>query len=673
VNLLALTDMSGYEQGNRRDILSIPPPSKVKHATYSNKNDNNGGKGLTNVVKSDHQSPPTKNDANANENKTQEKPTDRKKNDLPFTPVCEPVPDSTLSSLIFYAPIALNFVYAESEVDMQILAAQQGWRLVYAHLHQEEGHGSDQVGDMPASALFVHMERKIACFAIRGTATINDVVTDIRQMPVQFPDVDDDEDGGRLEPRTSSGVGGEPGFGDEEGWTPVFQGKGLALCGMAGAAYNLFRENIDTLLLFARKGYRIRLTGHSMGGSVAALMGSLVQRHFDLKIREGDELGKIVHDADYLRSTADTGEFKCKNDTSTPISRSDLIRVYSYGSPACVDAKLSDFVQPYVITCVLHDDVVPRLTPTSIRGLMKHLLYIRETWVKAHLANDLMAIKERAKTAWAPKVRNGFSLLSAKTSSFKVYGKKLKMKRKLLKRKMMKGCTSSSEKTSGTTCDRLDASNSTQEDQTATDDSSYRDHCTMNSECEPNSGDGGDGGDEGDASDEGLYYEGDCFYEADDSLIEQSDEENTDDETERYGDSTHGNTVAEKDGWEPFEDENVKKTPSEIGSMDSSPAVLLDEIPLPRMFIPGKIVHIYTHRGGYKATFVPSAFRDLRQISLAGNMINDHTSKWYFEALLECRSIRNADGELPEWTGFREETACSCCASLFTWASTSDS
>ena len=141
----------------------------------------------------------------------------------------------------------------------------------------------------------------------------------------------------------------------------------------------------------------------------------------------------------------------------------------------------------------------------------------------------------------------------------------------------------------------------------------------------------------------------------------------------RYGDSTHGNTVAEKDGWEPFEDENVKKTPSEIGSMDSSPAVLLDEIPLPRMFIPGKIVHIYTHRGGYKATFVPRAFRELRRISLAGNMINDHTSKWYYEALLEYRSIRNADGELPEWTGFREETTCSCCASLFTWASTSDS
>jgi len=36
--------------------------------------------------------------------------------------------------------------------------------------------------------------------------------------------------------------------------------------------------------------------------------------------------------------------------------------------------------------------------------------------VKAHLANNSTAIKERAKTAWDPKVRHGFSLLlSSKT------------------------------------------------------------------------------------------------------------------------------------------------------------------------------------------------------------------------------------------------------------------
>jgi hypothetical protein len=46
--------------------------------------------------------------------------------ELPFQPVCEPVSDDTLSSLLFYAPLALTFIYAECEVDMQLLAAQQG-------------------------------------------------------------------------------------------------------------------------------------------------------------------------------------------------------------------------------------------------------------------------------------------------------------------------------------------------------------------------------------------------------------------------------------------------------------------------------------------------------------------------------------------------------------------
>jgi len=279
--------------------------------------------------------------------------------DLPFDPVCEPVSDRLLSSLIFYAPLALNFIYATSEVDMQLLAAQQGWRLVYAHLNQDDGTWGGQVADKPASALFVHSDQKIACFTIRGTATINDVVTDIRAMPVQFPD--SEMDGVHKNTKSRNDM-------DEEGWTPISKGQGLALCGMAGAAMNLFRENIDAILLLARQGYRIRLTGHSLGGSVAALLGALVKRHFEYHL------------------------------PSNIVKQDDILRVYSYGSPACVDAKLSDYAQSYVTNCILHDDVIPRLTPTSIRALLKHLLYIRETWVKAHFTDDLMAITERAKT-----------------------------------------------------------------------------------------------------------------------------------------------------------------------------------------------------------------------------------------------------------------------------------
>jgi FYVE zinc finger/Lipase (class 3) len=165
---------------------------------------------------------------------------------LPFTPVCTPVADHVLNSLIFYAPIALTFVYAPKEVEMQLLAAQQGWKLLYACLNAEN---DGMVKDMPASALFVHEQQRTACLAIRGTATIHDVVTDVRQMPVSFPETD-----------PSSGAASHP-----DGWTNVTQGNGLAVCGMASAAMNLFREHIDVLLHLVQEGYRIRITGHSLG------------------------------------------------------------------------------------------------------------------------------------------------------------------------------------------------------------------------------------------------------------------------------------------------------------------------------------------------------------------------------------------------------------------------
>ena len=96
---------------------------------------------------------------------------------------------------------------------------------------------------------------------------------------------------------------------------------------------------------------------------------------------------------------------------------------------------------------------------------------------------------------------------------------------------------------------------------------------------------------------------------------------------------------------------NKDKTSSE---MDSSPQIL-EEFPLPRMFVPGKIVHIYTHRGGYMASFVPRKFKSLRRISMAGNCLTDHTSKSYYESMLEVKSIRAAKYDLPQWVGFDQD------------------
>lgn len=233
--------------------------------------------------------------------------------------------------------------------------------MVYAHLDLKDL----ELGyDLPASALFVHDHHKIACLSIRGTSTIQDVVTDIRQAPLPFPETES----------TNSG----------DDWTEVHEGQGLAVCGMANAAVNLHREHIDSLIDFAKRGFRIRLTGHSLGGAVATMLGVLALR--DLK----KELP-----ASFLSSPSDL-----KNCSATSQS---ALRVYAYGTPPCIDIKLSEFVEAFVTTAVLHDDAVPRLTPVSCRELLKFLLHIRETWVKEHLPGDILAITDRAKTAWAPR------------------------------------------------------------------------------------------------------------------------------------------------------------------------------------------------------------------------------------------------------------------------------
>jgi len=689
-----------------------------------------------------------------NENhKPQQTPQQLPPKKLPFKPVCEAVSDSLLSSLIFYAPLALSFIYATSEVDMQLLAAQQGWRLLYAHIqdhipgssddHAGHGHGYSQdiVLDRPASALFVHEDFKIACFAIRGTATINDVVTDIRAMPVPFPEImeeyNDDDDGlGEEEDNTCMNSNkrnkntdnvDSNNLYEQEGWTPISQeGKGLALCGMARASTTLFKENIDALTLLAKRGYKIRITGHSLGGGVAALMGALVKKHFEQQAKDrnpgenGNETETVpekeVSTSGKCDETGKSSDNKVQwrqQNSRNPLERQDLLRVYGYGTPSCVDAKLSDFTQSYVTNVVLHDDVVPRLTPTSIRCLLKHLLYVRETWVKEHLTDDIMAITERAKTAWAPRWRCGFTLL-ATSSARKLRHYKRKAKYKLGKGVLTRGgrgrspapATNGYKHLSDASLKSIESNNANGEGENyadyihSTKDNRERTKNGFTSISHEHGADdnedhsGFDDHEDDDPDNQsGMFYDGDNFFEAEETLIE-SDTESVNSETgssyldpaENYDSCDNAKEDEDTDDWVPFDEPPMAKdlpSPKEsaqAGTKENSNEtsenklpVMLEEIPLHRMFIPGKIVHVYTHRGGYKAAFVPRAFRELRRVSLAGNMLTDHTSNAYYEGLLEVQSVRNAAEDLPEWTGFDEVTTCSCCASQFTWASTSNS
>lgn len=604
-----------------------------------------------------------------------------------FKPVCEEVPDHILSALIFHAPLALNFIYLEKEVDMQLLAAQQGWRMVYAYLKSELDGGiigtvrsgvlrnsQNSLHDRPSSALFVHEEQKLACISIRGTSTIHDVVTDIRQLPVPFPDCNNKA----AWSSTSKITCHDTGENEEDEWTAVTcSGKGVAVAGMACAAMNLYREHIDSLLVFAQQGYRIRLVGHSLGGAVAALLGVLV--HIDLKSINNTMMRNGVNNF----KADDDGELKAP------------LRVYAYGTPSCVDAQLSEVTHDFVVSVVLHDDVVPRLSPTACRGLLKHLLHIRETWVKTQFPNDVKAFADRAKTVWAPRWRSSFTLTSATSSSisFKRYcrkqiqnGKKqLQLVRTKLSGEKEPGQNASPQTTYSMQYRSFEDGRRSylNEENDAADDQEIAGTNIMELSIEA--------GEEyapyigqhrlvmdcmGSATDGGIVIDGDEFFDTD-AVLDDSIEEDTFGAAERthkqhpisksdQGTTSIGNgtspvksvaNILDKSAimYSSFANGISKETVGNEDDIDCTEAVVLDEIPLPKMYVPGKIVHIYSHRGVYKAALVPKTFRDLRRISMAGNMLSDHKTKSYYDALLEVRSVRRAVESAPIWTAFDED------------------
>lgn len=259
--------------------------------------------------------------------------------------------------------------------------------------------------------------------------------------------------------------------------------------------------------------------------------------------------------------------------------------------------------------------------------------------MKTHLSDDLSAITERAYRVWPQRLRGSFTLLRQKGVESAVRLKK-------------------SYKELGPVHEKYSLD--------------YRDD-------KPNTTEDDDSDDK--SEDGGVDVEGDTFFDTLDDPLNESDDE-----------SSMGTSHASD--WEPLK-EQIESPPSRQ-SDDSSRPQMLKEFPLPRMFIPGSIVHIYTYRGGYKAAQVPRTFRSLRRISLAGrcdisfnlsvttanfashlrdlpgNMLSDHMARSYYEGLLEVKAVRSAKHELPEWVGFAEDSTCCCCASLFTWASTSN-
>ena len=58
---------------------------------------------------------------------------------------------------------------------------------------------------------------------------------------------------------------------------------------------------------------------------------------------------------------------------------------------------------------------------------------------------------------------------------------------------------------------------------------------------------------------------------------------------------------------------------------------------IPSLWLPGRVLHIYSHLGQYRVAKVPRSLPTLRKIEIQGNIFTDHVSQTIFDALLEVR------------------------------------
>lgn len=264
---------------------------------------------------------------------------------------CSPPPVALMEEAARFAPLACSAVYQESDEECQRVAASLEWLTVVAELNSRP--------EKPAFALFASEREapdKEVVLAIRGTKTLHDLVTDIRVSPVSFP-------------LNVTAVGDEDGHDvTTETWMKIDSNHGTYACrGMARAAEWVFSKMGPLLADLHAEGYRVVVTGHSLGASVAALVTVLLRQ-------------KLL--------------------VSTP----EELRTFGYSCPNCCCEVLASRLEEHMVTIVLGDDFVCRLSPSSVQNQLQHLERHRNA-AYYQLGEDWNSLVQRATDLWRPKHR----------------------------------------------------------------------------------------------------------------------------------------------------------------------------------------------------------------------------------------------------------------------------
>ncbi|KAK9160691.1 hypothetical protein Syun_007032 [Stephania yunnanensis] len=125
--------------------------------------------------------------------------------------------------------------------------------------------------------------------------------------------------------------------------------------GTAEAARWFLNHEIDTIrkCISKHEGFKLRLVGHSLGGATASLLAIMLRKTPE------EELG------------------------FSP----DIVTAVGFATPPCVSKKLAESCSDYVSTIVMQDDIIPRLSASSLKSLRNEILHTD--------CQDLYDIKER--------------------------------------------------------------------------------------------------------------------------------------------------------------------------------------------------------------------------------------------------------------------------------------
>mmetsp|Transcript_11117 Transcript_11117/g.25189 ORF Transcript_11117/g.25189 Transcript_11117/m.25189 type:complete len:811 (-) Transcript_11117:79-2511(-) len=233
---------------------------------------------------------------------------------------CSPValPELRLLSkyLILSNPIAYSTCPADAQRQLHLLDGK--WGLVFA---EDVGPGAQ-----PIHFLAIDRAEKRAAVLVPGTQNAQDVVTDLKALPIRVS------------------------------LAPSSKKAGWAHRGMLRAATALVRSVGPALEKLEKDGYETMFVGHSLGAGVSAMSALLM--------RLGDEGAKA-----------------------------SKVKAYCYAMPACGDAVLGHFCQPFVTAVINCDDVVPRLSLQTAKKLRSELDARRADY-RGFAQVDLEALKD---------------------------------------------------------------------------------------------------------------------------------------------------------------------------------------------------------------------------------------------------------------------------------------